>query len=90
MVFGITLDLGIALLLALALAEFSKFRHKSEKGWGWIGVAGAFLVFAGLPVLGGATLGFDLSVIGTVFSVLGWLLALIGVVFVAYESLLEK
>jgi hypothetical protein len=90
MVINATADLGIALLLAVALAEFAKARSKSEKGWAWIGVAGVFLVFAGIPALGGAALGVDLTIIQTVFLVLGWIVALIGTVFVAYETLMEK
>jgi hypothetical protein len=90
MVFNATVDLGIALLFAVALAEFMKARHKAERGWNYIAVAGVFLLFAGIPGLGGAELGIPLSVINTIFQVLGWLLALVGTVFVAYESLMER
>ena len=90
MVINTTADLGIGLLLVVALAEFAKLRKKSERGWTWLGVAGVFLVFAGVPSLGGAALNVDLSIVQTIFAVLGWLFALIGAVFVGYESLLEK
>ena len=90
MVFNTTIDIGIALLLAVVFAEYIKARNKSPRGWMWLAVAGVFMIFAGIPGLGGAALNIDLSIINTIFAVLGWLLALIGTIFVAYETLMEK
>lgn len=86
-----TTDLGLALLLAVVFAEYAKARAKSTRGWTWVGVAGIFLVFAGIPSTVVAPIPAEAStIIGTMFAVLGWLLALIGTIFVAYETLLEK
>ena len=88
--------LGIALLLGAALAEYAKFRHKSEKGWNWISLGGAWILFSG--VTGAASVpisGLD-AIIGSggaltlLFGVVGWLFALIGAIFVAYETLVER
>jgi hypothetical protein len=86
-----TLGIGIAFLLAVALAQYAKF--KAEKGLSWLGVSAVFFLFSGafLPAYF-ATGGFlnSVSVLETIFEVLGWLFALIAAVFVAYETLLEK
>jgi len=85
------LEWGIALLLGVALAEYSKFRHKAEKGWSWIATAGVLFLFAGVfPATITSFLTFGAYTLGTVFEVIGWLFALIGTLFVAYEVLLEK
>ena len=90
-VFEGTLGLGIALLLAVALAEYAKVRHKSEKGFSWLGVSAAFFLFSGAftaPAVGQYL--SQISILDGVFQLLGWLFALIAVIFVAYETLLEK
>jgi len=83
--------LGIACLLAPAIAEWAKFRGKADKGFNWIAVAGVFFLFAGVtgaatslaPYLAGIP-------VAAVFEILGWLFALIGTIFVGYEVLVEK
>jgi len=90
-IFEGTLGLGIAFLLAVALAEYAKIRHKSEKGYSWLGVAATFFLFSAAftaPAVG--TYLSQISILDWVFQLLGWLFALIAVIFVAYESLLEK
>lgn len=94
MVFEGIVGLGVALLLAPAIAEYGKVRHKAEKGFNWLAVAGVMFIFAAsfaVPVI--ATEGAWLSAVkdvGPVFQILGWLFALIGVIFVGYEALLER
>ena len=88
--------MGMAILLAVALAEFSKFRSRAEKGFNWLALGGVLYVFAGATSV--ATGGFvgevlTASVIDGVqklIASLAWLTALIGAVFVAYQVLLEK
>jgi hypothetical protein len=95
MVFEGIVGLGVAMLLAPAIAEYAKLRHKAEKGFSWVATAGVFLIFSAaftvLPSISSPT-GW-LSVVqpvGAIFEVVGWLFALIGVLFIAYEVLLEK
>lgn len=86
-----TLGLGIAFLLAVALAEYAKVRHKSEKGFSWLVVAAAFFLFSGAfaaPAVGIYL--SQISILDWAFQLLGWLFALIAVIFIVYESLLEK
>ena len=94
MVFTVSmLDVGIAFLFAVALAEWAKVRKKSEKGFGWLAAAGVFFLFAGtidasiLPGIFDYVGGLYLD---TVFALIGWLLGLIGTLFIGYETLLEK
>lgn len=87
------IEIGIALLLGAALAEYAKFKRRSEKGWAWIATAGVLFLFAGTFV--GVTPVDQFLTFGTyglkdIFAVIGWLFALIGAIFVAYEVLLEK
>lgn len=86
------IDLGVAFVLVVAFAEWAKVRRKAEKGFGWLAAAGVFFLFAGsfteLPV----TIGAYLTPLFLVelFSGIGWILAIIGTLFVGYETLLEK
>lgn len=85
------LGLGIALLLAPAIAEYAKIRNKAERGFNWLAVSGVFFLFAGTfdaPVAS-VWLG-AIAPLGWVFQVLGWIVALIAAIFVAYEALLER
>jgi hypothetical protein len=86
-------DYGIALLLAVALAEYFKWRSKSE-GFKWLAVGGIWLLFAGsfvaAPSLGAYIGATAWSGIAQIFEILGWLFALIGTLFIAYETLLSK
>ena len=94
MVFSATLlDVGVAFLLAVAFAEWAKVRRKSEKGFGWIAAAGVFFLFAGtlqLTVLPGLYTYLESLMLDTIFATIGWILALIGTLFIGYETLLEK
>jgi hypothetical protein len=92
--FEVTLiDIGIAFLLAVTLAEWAKVKRKFEKGFGWLAAAGVFFLFAG--TINATTLPnfytyIEAFSVNTIFAVLGWILALIGTVFILYETLLEK
>jgi len=77
--------LGIALLLAPALAEFAKLRGKAEKGFAWIGAAGVMILLA--YVFSAVTIGYDLSIGTTIFGALGLISALVGTIFVAMNLL---
>ena|SRR5438093_13785071 len=97
MVFGTAtgfLDVGIVLLLAIALSEYFKWRSKADKGFAWLALAGIFFIFAG--TFGEATTlpryvtASAWDSLGSIFEVLGWLFGLIGTIFVAYETLIEK
>ena len=94
MVFGAPLiDAGIGVLILVALAQYAKVRDKSEKGYNWLAAGGVLLLFSGLFVaapalgnlLGGVWTGLEYF-----FEVVGWIFALVGVVFVAYETVVEK
>lgn len=94
MVFTLTLiDVGIAFLAAVALAEFAKVKRKSERGFGWLAAAGVFFLFAGtlnVEVLPNLFQYLQMLWLDTLFAAIGWILALIGTLFVGYETLLEK
>jgi hypothetical protein len=95
MVFGATLvDAGVGVLILVALAQYAKVRDKSEKGYNWLAAGGVILLFSGLfvaaPALGNL-LGLGVwNGLGDFFQVVGWIFALVGVVFVAYETVIEK
>lgn len=93
MVFEGLVGLGIAILLGVALAEYAKWRSKAERGWNWLAVAGVWFIFAGalsvVPALS-ATLTWGTYSVADIFSVLGWIFALVGTLLVAYEVLVEK
>lgn len=92
--FDVTLvDVGIAFLLVVAFAEWAKVRRKSEKGFAWLAASGVFFLFAGTldaAILPGLFPYLENLMLGTIFSTIGWILALIGTLFVGYETLLEK
>jgi len=89
------LGLGVAILLGSALAEYAKFRHKAEKGWNWLMLGGTWFLFAGSFGVA-SSLGSLINAptiwlqFGQIFEALGWLFALIGAIFVAYETIFEK
>jgi len=87
-IFEGTLGLGIGFLLAVALAQYAKF--KSGKGMQLIAVAGVMLLLSaawGIPAVGSYLV--QVALLKDVFELLAWLFVLIGVIFVAYETLLE-
>lgn len=96
MVFEGMVGLGIALLLAPAIAEYAKLRHKASKGFAWLAVAGVFFLFASsfaVTEAVGTWVDPELEIwtlVGNFFVGLGWFLALLGTLFVGYEILLEK
>ncbi len=88
--------IGLAFLLAVALAELAKFRVKADKGFNWLALAGVLYMFAGATTVttGGFVGELLTSSIVEGFQKLitsfAWLAAIIGAVFVAYQILLEK
>jgi lipid-A-disaccharide synthase-like uncharacterized protein len=86
--FDATLGLGVGFLLAVALAQYAKV--KSAKGWQLIGVAAAMFLFSAAWTAP-AVVSYlsSVALLKEVFELLGWLFALIGAIFVVYESLLE-
>ena len=93
-----TIDMGIAILIAVALAEYFKWRSKADKGFTWLALAGVWLVFAGATNVaagGGAALaayglGGVVTGLSWLFAVIGWIFALVGTLFIAYQTLAEK
>lgn len=94
MVFEGLVGLGVAFLLGVALAEYAKFRAKADKGFNWLAVAGVWFLFAGTfgaaTTLGGLVGTGAWTSIAMIFEVIGWIFALIGTLFVAYQALVEK
>jgi len=82
---------GLALLLAPAIAEHAKLRIKAEKGLSWFAVAGTLILFSAVSAGDITALaGVNLSLISTVLGAVGWIVALVGTIFVGYETLVEK
>lgn len=85
------ITVGLALLLAPAIAEHAKLRNKAEKGFTWMAVAGALILFSAVSAGDLTALaGVDLALLSTVLGAVGWIVALVGTVFVGYEALMEK
>jgi len=86
------LDLGIAFLLAVALAEWAKVRRKSERGFNWLATAGIWFLFAGTFAQLPSAIGVYLTplFLAEIFSGVAWIFAILGTLFVGYETLLEK
>ncbi|MBU5537430.1 MAG: hypothetical protein QW818_03320 [Candidatus Aenigmatarchaeota archaeon] len=92
MVFESTLlDVGVAVLVVVALASFAK---QKGKGWNWLAVGGVFFLFAGTLSAATTLAGFLGSVIwggiASLFEVVGLIFAVVGTVLVGYEALVEK
>lgn len=93
-VIGDLVLLGLAFLLAPAIAEYANIRKKAERGFNWIAAAGVLFLFAGtlgsniIPQTLAETLG-ELY-IRELFYVIGWIFSLIGAVLGAYEILTKK
>lgn len=85
----VTLLLGLGFFLAIALAEYAKWRHKAERGFSFLGLSAVFFLFSATfaaPVAGtwlGSIFWLQLG-----FELVAWLLALIAVLFIAYEIFL--
>ena len=92
MVFEGTVGLAIALLIAPALAELAKLRHKADKGFNWLAFAGVIFLFAASFEVAGVREGVISVIYKSVpfVEIIGWIVTLIGTVFIAYEMLLEK
>jgi len=93
MLFESYLDAGLVILLAVALAEYFKWRTKS-RGFQWLALAGIFLIFAGTfsstPILQDY-IGIGIwSGLQAVFALVGWVFALVGTIIIAYETLMER
>lgn len=93
-IFGGLVDLGIAFLLATVFAEYLKFRSIAKKGFNWLTLAGVLFLFAGtFPVASSLSgyLGTQVwNGLAQLFEILGWVFALVGTLFIFYESLIEK
>ena len=93
-IFGGLIDLGIAFLLAAVFAEYLKFRNVAKKGFNWIILAGILFLFAGTFPIASSLSGY-LGVqvwtgLAQLFEILGWIIALVGTLFIFYESFIEK
>jgi protein-S-isoprenylcysteine O-methyltransferase Ste14 len=91
------MDAGVAIFILVALAQYARIRDKSEKGYNWLAAAGVILLFAGLfsvaPALGdliGGSQGSIWNFLESAFEIIGWIFALVGVVFIGYETIVEK
>lgn len=90
--------LGLALLTGLALAEWGKFRNKAEKGFNLLALGGVWFLFSGATSVAAGSGGFpsvaslasQLTAVSDIFGIIGWIFALIGTLFAAYEVLVEK
>lgn len=82
----ITLNIGIGFFIVIALAEYSKFRHKAEKGFSFLGLSAMFFLFSATFATPVATswLG-SLAWAELAFELVAWILALISLVFITYE-----
>ena len=95
MVFAPLIDASVAIFILIALAQYAKIRDKSERGYNWLAAGGVIILFAALfsvaPAFGSAVgLSTVWNNIGDIFQIIGWLFALVGVAFVAYETVIEK
>ena len=85
----LTLNIGIGFFLVIALAEYSKFRHKAERGFSFLGLSALFFLFSATFAAPVATAWLGSIVwLGMAFELVAWILALIAVVFVTYEVFL--
>lgn len=86
------IDLGVAFLAAIALAEASNMRKKHETGFNMLAAGGVWMIFAGslnvLPGYSGTLL--NVFPIVEVFSVIGWIFALLGTLLIGYETFMER
>ncbi len=79
--------LGIAMMLAPALAEFAKIRSKADKGYDWLAMGGvSYLVSVAMS----NDIGFGLaSILGygsTLFAAVGLIAGVLGVVVIIMNS----
>ncbi|TAL46743.1 hypothetical protein EPN87_04540 [archaeon] len=94
--FGGMVDLGIAFLIVVALAEYIKFRNKADKGFSWLAVAGVLFLFAGASAADTTISSYAPGVVGasgaltSLFGVVGWVFALVGTLFIIYQVIVEK
>ena len=94
--FGGIVDLGIAFLIVVALAEYVKFRNKADKGFSWLAVAGVLFLFAGASATDTVVSSFAPGIVGSagiltsLFGVVAWIFGLVGTLFVVYQVLVEK
>ena len=86
-------EVGLAFLAGCALANYFKFK-RAEKGLNWIALAGVWFMFAGsfdiASTLGGYVGASAWMGLEAIFEIIGWIFALIGTLFVAYQVLVEK
>ena len=91
MVFEGVVGLGVALLLAAALAEWAKYRQRRERAFRFLAGAGFLLVASGVfslvPPFGEFASVY--SGLRNLLELLGAVSALLGVVFLIYEGVSE-
>jgi hypothetical protein len=89
MVFEGLVGLGIACLLAPAIAQFAGTRKKAERGYNWIAIGGLMFILASAFAIEFWTLTklTDIATWGSqLFQVIGWIFLLVGVLSTLVES----
>jgi len=83
--------LGLVCLLVPAIAQYAGLKKKTEKGLGWIAIAGLMFILAG--AFDATTVTFwatsDLTSVADggmyLFQIIGWIFVLVGVLSAAFE-----
>ena len=89
MVFEGLVGLGIACLLAPAIAQFAGTRKKAERGYNWLAIGGLMFILAAAFGIDFWTLAklTDISEWGSqLFQIIGWIFVLAGVLSALFES----
>jgi hypothetical protein len=90
MVFEGIIGLGIACLLAPAIAQFAGTRKKAERGYNWIAIGGLMFILATAFGVEFWTLNKLTQISGwgsQIFQVIGWIFVLAGVLSILIESI---
>lgn len=90
MVFEGIIGLGIACLLAPAIAQFAGTRKKAERGYNWIAIGGLMFILATAFSIDFWTLNKLTQISGwgsQIFQIIGWIFVLAGVLSVLIESI---
>ena len=90
--FGPTLDVGVALLLVTALAEYGRFREKRQQAFRLLASAGFLLVGAGVfeSVPRITFFASTHNLVQSVFQASGEIIAILAVIVLAINAVLEK
>ena len=93
--FGVGLDIAIGVLLALVFCHYIGLTKKAAKAFSWLAAGGVSFILAGVFELVFTPTGLlsDFVDVGTygsgLFSVIGWILVLIGSLWAMYQLLVE-